>query len=398
MEEQAFRDVLSKHLLGMFAGTELGGKTIPSSPRHKIVALDTPVKLLMKPDSSAKYRVQLCRSQPFTSEEQTLVTLFVSALGDVVKLEEAAFFPDLLAGLPRTTISAFLPPKKARTTFASALKQFEEFASQTYEGRPVVLALGLTGSVNYGAIGLQELWREDFAKVLSNGFDSMYQAGSDGRVFTLECLPRALEVGYAPQRLGSIASWCERDSRVAMVLNRNGEILIFKNRQLQFAKRRGAWRYYPHDSVVQRLGVGTPAVRRAAYESCLDVSFARSGGCLAIVAARYASKIDKYVSEKDLIERKQGPRTKLLAYIAKKEFHRLDRRLRLELLSMDGATVLTHTGRLVTAGAIVTVPSGSPSGGRKAAAKALSKLGLAIKISADGPMEGFRAGKPIFAL
>jgi DNA integrity scanning protein DisA with diadenylate cyclase activity len=72
--------------------------------------------------------------------------------------------------------------------------------------------------------------------------------------------------------------------------------------------------------------------------------------------------------------------------------------MRQELLSMDGATILRHTGEVVTAGAIVRVPGGSSGGGRRAAAMQLSKLGLAIKISEDGPISGFRNRDTIFSL
>lgn len=65
---------------------------------------------------------------------------------------------------------------------------------------------------------------------------------------------------------------------------------------------------------------------------------------------------------------------------------------------MDGATVLKHTGEVVTARSIVRVPGGSTGGGRRAAAMQLSRLGLAIKISADGPITGFRNRETIFSL
>ena len=248
----------------------------------------------------------------------------------------------------------------------------------------MVVALGLTGSVGHGSIGLSELWPEHFSRVLSNGYDSMYLAGSDGLVFNLKCLPLPSKVEYAPHRLGAVANWCVGDHKVALVLNRNGEILVFKDQRLQFAKRRGAWRYYPHDSVVRRLAVGTLRLRKAVYESCLDVSFARAGGCLAVVSAPNVTKAGKMLQDTDRIVSQSGPRTKLLKAIVKKPFHKLDRRLRQELLSMDGATLVTHTGEVLTAGAIIAVPSGSTGGGRKAAALRLSKFGLAIKISADG--------------
>jgi hypothetical protein len=261
----------------------------------------------------------------------------------------------------------------------------------------VVAALGMSGSVGHGSIRLEELWREDFSRVISNGFDSLYLCGSDGRVFNVGYLPNRPSVQFAPHRLGSIADWC-RGQPVAIVLNRNSEVLIFKEQKLQFAKRRGAWRYYAHDSVVKRLGVGNTSLRRAVYESCLDVSFARTGGCVAVLNQTGRAKVSKMINDKDLIERGEQTRTKLLGQVVKKTFQNLDRRLRQELLSMDGATVLTRKGKVLTAGSIVRVPGGSTGGGRRAAAMQLSTLGLAIKISADGPITGFKKKEIIFSL
>ena len=60
---------------------------------------------------------------------------------------------------------------------------------------------------------------------------------------------------------------------------------------------------------------------------------------------------------------------------------------------MDGATILDYQGNVIAAGAIVKVGAGSEGGGRLAAAKALSKYGLAIKISSDGGIRGFKQCK-----
>jgi hypothetical protein len=225
----------------------------------------------------------------------------------------------------------------------------------------------------------------------------MYLCGSDGRVFTVAMLAHQLDVDYAPHRLGSIAGWCS-NTRVAVALTRSGEILVFKDKKLQFAKRRGIWQYYPHETIIKRLAVGSSELRQAVYETCLDVSFARTGGCISILIASGLKKMDGILKEADLIENKECTRTKLLAAYLKKPFQHLDRRLRQELVSIDGATVLTRNGKLITAGAIVAVPGGSTSGGRKAAAMQLSKYGIGIKISADGPAIGFRDKKEVFKL
>lgn len=397
MTDEEFRDLLFDHLVPMLAGTRLG-QTKESSMRHSLVAYQHPCALLMKPSKDALYRVQLLRSQRFTPEERKLVGLFVAEVGKIVSQASPEDLKDLMVIIPRRVISRFLPGDKGRRTLEQAIRDLEALASQTYEGHPVVVALGITGSLGYGPIRLGELWREDFSRVLSNGFDSMYICGSDGRVFKVNYLPHASSFEFAPYRLGLIAAWCRVPQRVAVVLNRSGEVLIFKEKNLRFAKRRGAWRYYAHKSVIRRLGVGNSDLRRAVYESCLDVSFSRTGGCVAVLAAGNDRKVKKVLHGRDLIGDPKGPRTKLLAFTVKKKFQDLDRRHRQELLSMDGATVLKRTGEVVTAGAIVRVPSGSTGGGRTAAARQLSKFGLAIKISADGPITGFRKKKEIFAL
>ena len=54
---------------------------------------------------------------------------------------------------------------------------------------------------------------------------------------------------------------------------------------------------------------------------------------------------------------------------------------------MDGATILNKKGDILAVGAIIQNESGSYGGGRGAAAKRLSKYGMAIKISTDGYIE-----------
>lgn len=397
MDEVLFRNLLDDHLVPMFAGTKLG-QTVASTHSHGLVAYQHPCALLMKPLRREGYRVQLLRSQPFSQEEKRLVKFFVEELASIIGRVDAAHLRDLMDTVPRRVISKLLPGTRGRGTLEQVIQKLEALAAETYEGRPVAVALGMTASMGYGSITLDELWREPFSRVVSNGFDSMYVCGSDGRVFNVVYLSHPKSVAFAPHRLGAIAEWCCKTQRTAVLLNRSGEVLVFKDQKLQFAKRRGSWRHYAHDSVVKRLGFGDPSLRRAVYESCLDVSFARSGGCVAVLAKSGQSKVSTVLDEKDLIEGHQHTRTKLLKSAVKSTFQKLDRRFRQELLSMDGATVLSHKGEVLTAGTIVRVPGGSTGGGRRAAALELSKLGLAIKISADGPIEGFRKKKSIFSL
>ena len=79
----------------------------------------------------------------------------------------------------------------------------------------------------------------------------------------------------------------------------------------------------------------------------------------------------------------------LIKIIGGRKFQELDRKLRLELMGIDGATIIDHDGTILAVGAIIKIEAGSTGGGRLAAAKMLSNYGVAIKISNDGSIQGF---------
>jgi hypothetical protein len=151
--------------------------------------------------------------------------------------------------------------------------------------------------------------------------------------------------------------------------------------------------------------MGTPHdadVRRAVYETCLDASFARTGACIGIVSSSHAAELSKVVvKEGDYIKKEASIKSRTIAkIIGDQRFHELDRRIRQELVSIDGATVLSHTAGVLAVGAILKITKGSEGGGRLAAAQALAKLGLGIKISQDGGIKGYRLNrkKPAFEI
>jgi hypothetical protein len=399
MDKPQFRELLEEHLVPMLSGSKI--QDAPDSDRSlSVVAFETPVSLFLKLNTSTSYRLRLRRSQRFDANEKRLVEIFINQLDAISSVTEGVYFDDLLTSLPTRVLSEFLEVR-AKTVLLESMQQFEALASRTYEGHQITSALGITGSVGYRTVRLDELWKEDFSMVLANGIDTMYVTGSDGRVFNLASLPPGENAAYAPHRFSAIANWCNTNNRVALALNRNGEILLFKDKKLQFAKRRGTWQFYSHDPVLRQFGYGlSNRLKEAIYETCVDVSFARTGGRIAVVGSTTASRLPEYVNRDDIIAQTRTTKTSLLSKAIRRDtFPAIDRRLRLELVSMDGAMIIGHQGNVLAAGAIVKVPSGSSAGGgRRAAARQLSRLGLGIKISSDGPVTGFRRKNVVFVL
>ena len=135
-----------------------------------------------------------------------------------------------------------------------------------------------------------------------------------------------------------------------------------------------------------------PEIRKAVYETALDASFARTGACLGIVSSTYGRKWEKIVVEDDRLLLRRTSKSRAIAKaVESRKFHKLDRKLRQELVAIDGATVLDYEGRVLAVGAILKIEGGSTGGGRTAAATRLGKLGLGIKVSQDSGITGYRS-------
>lgn len=155
---------------------------------------------------------------------------------------------------------------------------------------------------------------------------------------------------------------------------------------------------------------------RQIYATSLDVSFSHSGGIIAIAdnhafsTQNIIDNIDNYsiFNQQDQLsnendeknhdnlqiefEKKLKKRETILKILninnTQIKFIDIDRKLRSELVGLDGATIIDYDGKVISFDAIIQNECGSSSGGRGAAAKTLSKFGgLAIKISTDGYIE-----------
>ena len=98
-------------------------------------------------------------------------------------------------------------------------------------------------------------------------------------------------------------------------------------------------------------------------------------------------------------QKRINKKTIILALLnGNRKFSRIDRRLRSELISLDGACVVKKNRYLIAIGTIIKIDAGSSGGGRSAAAKKLSKYGMAIKISTDGYVECYYNEKVFYTI
>lgn len=400
MEEDLLREIAETYLLPFFSGASLEPAVLKSSVSEARVATKTTQSIAFKVNRPDQYRLVVRRDQPFAADsdparEKRVVEAFVDVLERMSDELKGPLKEDLLSTFQRRVVAEATAEPGEGAKLLSVIDQLAHWATRLYEGAPIASAIGIDPAIRGNkSLPLSNLAKEDFFAVLSNGFDTMLTLSKHLNFTGHLVLDAAPSVnGYCPWRHSSIAAWtADGTGKVAIVLNRLGEILIFRDGQLLFARRSGNWHFLTHGPIIRQMGVPKDeGIRKAIYETALDASFARSGACIGVIAAGSMRLAEEMIAEEDWLSKGLSDKSKAIARIVNgKKFQELARTLRQELVAIDGATVIDHEGNIVAVGAILKIRAGSTSGGRTAAAKQIALLGLGVKVSQDGGISGYR--------
>lgn len=448
MNKLQFADFIKDNILPIFTGSEIVSEE-PSTSRDSLVAQGSSGSLLVKFNKADEYRYQIKRIQPFKNYEVALVKSIVTELGALKESNiDESYFRTLQSHVIENAICKSVS-ETSHETLHQIVSQLNTWSKRTYEGKGATFGFLVC---NIKAIGKQnpnlhisKILQENFSAVLADGINTCFKISSDGYLLNYITLPKSKDQNInAPYDYIDMANICY-GSRVGVTLTASGDTLIFHDKNLVYAKRGGVWSRYSHEEIIDRISDNlsdlSDKTRQAIYLSALDVSFAKTGGCVVHLNKSAESTFLKHINESDillknyyftkydqehnLIASAEGEEptpieqpsydeflsratsnkiSNLRCMISGRKFADLSRKLRQELLSVDGATVIDNDGDIVAVGAIIMIESGSFSGGRLAAAKTLSHYGVSLKISEDGQIQGFKynthKGKsmPIFML
>ena len=445
MEKQEFYKVVNKLILPLFTGSVIDGEE-ESTSRDNEVAFEKRNTLLIKPSKSDEYRLILKRGQPFQPFEVNLLKSILGELDQIssLGLQEESFTKVLQENAIEKAICDSVCDGDTSKSMFGIINHLENWSARTYEGNRVQIGiiLNLSSEAPEGGLSYDEVMNQDFFSLLSDGEQSYVEFDKKGNLLGYVQLDKVKKVPcISPCDYEMIARYCN-ERRIGIVLTTYGDLLIFKNRNLLFAKRLGDWNIYSHEEVIQLLSnrgnYSLKDIRRSVYYTALDTSFAYCGGCLvylnkdgvqdalchinahdilnekyyemkkaselenaeksgnkkilAMVESQYSLPYEEYLKQNNCIKSMT-----IRKIVGNKPFHELSRKLRSEIVAMDGATVVDSDGTIVAVGAILKIEAGSEGGGRLAAATTLGKYGVSIKISQDGLMKAFypdkKAGK-----
>lgn len=402
--------VINDYILPLFPGATMRLDTTSKvSTARKLCAIQygsTSIALRQKMDTTP---ILIERAQIFSSEDTKIVSDFITQWNTfTLEKKLPIFYQNTIA--EKCLEYAIL--KNVAQGYSRVLNHLFSIISywqnRTYEGNKVAFSLKISRDVlkiNNGKTLLtkDDLYREDFFASVSNGLNDciVFDANLD-IVCHDDLMVNTTSEFFAPCRLAGLCD--ASDNAVVLALTRANEILIFADKSLSYAKRNGKWTIYNHDTTIMQLAGGTrntipTEVRKNMYLSALDVSFSKTGGLIACIDKKNVNKAIPLF--KDDLLCSNSPKGRVAVYkqlVAGKKFQDLSRTLRMELLAIDGATVIDSDGNVLAIGSIVKLDGGSSSGGRKAATVALSKYGTAIKISNDSYIEGYREGLSLFKI
>lgn len=316
---------------------------------------------------------------------------------------------------------------KKATVLHSILCRLQEWALRTYEGKRVPFGLIVNFSVDapLESVSYLHFLENDSSAVFTDGIFTGILLDKNGKL--LSFLTRNTpppensknQDMFVPFQFADIAQHCNGNA-IGIIVLTSGEIILIKNRAVCFAKRGSKWVSFDWERVYLNLrpyfllgidketDVDEEKIRdkiKQIYCTLLDVSFSHTGGCLAIIAPgigtdeiseiikdrfdlSIAGDFPKGVSEESK-EKIEVLKSLLVDNDTIRSFFEIEKPLRKEILSLDGATVVSLDGSFYCAGSIVALSGGSPSGGRAAAAKRLARMGVGIKVSEDGYIEAY---------
>jgi hypothetical protein len=368
----------------------------------------------------------------FTAHEvrlaQAIGAVLAARFQGILKPQIIAERGDLFRGaIEDRYVGAFLDPRpyaiesrEARADqIASVIELLRTAALSSYESRPISTGVLLLNSASdpyrsgkpiNPALGpdAESLAGIKGAFRLADGVRTLFLANADGRLLDIIDIerwggqawePRQLQIAgaraYQPHALATA-----QHGHVCAVLAPSREIKVFAEGTEVFAFRGAAWHLLDLQAKYKLWteAVGNDALAMRIFQTALDLADAREGALF--VVARDPASVETMVAPVDRMDMPMPEaiassvapsRRNLLHLLEGRSATDLDSSVLAALASLDGATVVDRTGRLLAAGAILRHPpveatsqEGIIEGARTTAAMAAGKLGPVLKVSEDG--------------
>jgi len=338
-------------------------------------------------------------------------------------------------------IGRWLAGDQKNHNLVALFDELETWAVKTYEGKNVTMGFIINPDAESDFHVGEQKWldfmNDDASAILTDCIHSVIELDAQCNFVAYHSLSeRNMMHGCrlthkAPLRFSQMIQTYVREKRCGVFLLNNGDIVLAKDQEVRFVRRNLRWLNLSYSAFRNALqpffdrnkGKSATSANRleklleSIFASVLDISFSHAGGIVAVVGKSWpGSKAesgcgettvlatcddllsDAYDIEDNDKDIRSLKRAIIKSLINGKTFDKLDRKLRSELIGLDGACILNCNAKVQSFGAIIQNDSGSLGGGRGAAARKLSEYGMAVKISTDGYIEVYVDGVIVYAI
>lgn len=424
-----FKDVLTDSVVYLYPNLVISNEI--TFPEQEYVVLNEDGSLSVKGDIHAVNGFKITRDQAFLPNDRDLIKIFLKEIDDIESFSNMN--PEYVTVLRNTALNKAIATtltSRSAQILSKVIDAMTRLGDRTYEGKSISFGVIINDILKcknrVNNIFFPDFIEENYAAVLTNGTESFIEIDSDGYILRyLQLNSSKSDLGLAPYDHTRILEYCGKDT-IGVVLSKKSELLIFHENELKYTKRGGRWNPYSHKemikSIYNRSENDNLLFSKAVYLTALDLSFGTSGGIISFLDENEVQQALTHINIRDIVNEKyfnikreamknendhEYEKIKDVEYndflrlkenakscvlnriIAGRKFFQLYRKLRQELVAIDGATVIDYNGDIVAVGAIIKIEAGSKGGGRVAAARTLSHYGIAIEISSDASIRGF---------
>jgi hypothetical protein len=397
-----------------------------SDGRLSIDPTDDPAALTIRWFGS-KHTLHVPSRRPFTAHEVRLAR----AIGSVLTARYRAIFDtrlmatrgDLFRGaIEDRYVGAFLAEEYSLTdqegradTLATAIEVLRVAALSSYENRPISSGVLLLhehadpvsalrpmppGAAPYSIAltGIKSFYR------LCDGVNTCFLVNRQGLVLDIVEVSRWAEGrGTGPMSVPHAEPYVAHaratagDRDICIVLSPTHEIKVFAEGVQVFSFRNAHWTLLDvaEKYAMWTAAVGDPRLAQRLFQTALDLSDARSGALFVVLRdpvealPQLVAPADRLDTMAEPLDARSSPSRRDLMYLlANRTAIDVDVKVLEALATMDGATVVDRSGRLLAVGAILMHPSIPHEviveGARTTAAIMAARFGPVLKVSEDG--------------
>jgi hypothetical protein len=250
------------------------------------------------------------------------------------------------------------------------------------------------------------LLREKWIRVLLGDPDvGLVGLGHSGLIIGVTAIPRrkAKDI-IAPHRSLTGAVALVRPGTMAFICAPNGDLYVVLPNGAAFLKTQGKWHYLNYSSFRNLLRKHISAkIAHAVLRTVLDLTFQRTGALLCFLDD--SESVVRLVP--DYGRRKRANQALRMAVTDLDITKVAHQQLLLSVAGVDGATVFSKGGQVLDSACMIGEPDATAlarvgltelerfPGARSTAAWNASLFGLSIKVSEDGPITVYKAGRLI---